>query len=99
MATISDLITDALTSIGQAGQGQSISPEMAQQGLRVTNRFMEEWSVQRLLQYYIATRTFTLTGGTGGAGGATTYTGSNGGNGGAGQSRVQHIASWSGISL
>lgn len=61
MSVLNDLIVDALTSIGQAGQGQDVSPEMSAQGLRFTNRFMQEWSTDRLLQYYIATRSFVLT--------------------------------------
>ena len=64
MSTALDIFTDALTSIGQAGQGQSISPEMSQQALRVCNRMIAKWSIQRLMLYYITTRTFSLTAGT-----------------------------------
>jgi hypothetical protein len=62
MSTFLDLATDSLVSIGQGGQGQSISPEMSQQALRVCNRMIANWSLQRLMLYVITTRTFTLTG-------------------------------------
>jgi hypothetical protein len=61
MSLFIDVASDALTSIGQAGQGQSISPEMSQQALRVCNRMIAKWSIQRLFLYIITTRTFTLT--------------------------------------
>lgn len=34
---------------------------MSQQALRVCNRMVAKWSIQRLMLYYIATRTFILT--------------------------------------
>lgn len=49
--------------LGQLGVGQSLSPEEVQQALRVYNRMAGKWSVQRLLQYWINTRQYLLTGG------------------------------------
>lgn len=61
MSTALDLFTDALTSIGEAGQGQSVSAEMSAQALRVCNRMIAEWSVQRLFLFITNTRPFALT--------------------------------------
>jgi hypothetical protein len=47
--------------IGQVGIGQSISPEMSAQAMRVGNRMLGKWSIQRLLLYTINTRPFALT--------------------------------------
>lgn len=63
MATFLDLASDALQSIGQVGIGQSLSPEQTQQTLRVANRMLAEWSIQRLMLYYVATRQFALSAG------------------------------------
>lgn len=61
MATLLDVITDSVTILGQLGVGQSLSPEEGQQGLREANRLTNKWSVQKLLQYWINTRVYTLT--------------------------------------
>ncbi len=60
MATFLDLLTDAITYIGQAGIGQSISPEQAQQGLRKCNRMTQEWSIQKLVEFVVTVRPFAL---------------------------------------
>ena len=60
MSTFLDLASDALTSIGQVGMGQSVSAEQAGQALRVCNRMMQKWSQKRLMLYTIATRPFVL---------------------------------------
>jgi len=59
-ATLLDVITDALTSIGQLGIGQTASPEMAQQAFRKANRMLQKWSLQKLLLYVVTTRPFAL---------------------------------------
>ncbi len=59
-----DLATDAMTAIGQLGTGQSISPEEAEQALRVCNRMLGKWSVQRLMLPLVSQRTFNLSPGT-----------------------------------
>ncbi len=60
MATLLDILSDALTALGQLGAGRSMSPEQAEQGLRVANRMLGKWSVQRLLLYYVVNRTYNL---------------------------------------
>lgn len=62
-ATLLDLGTDALTSIGQLGTGQSVSPEQSAQFLRVANRMIGKWSIQRLMLYLVSTRAFNLAAG------------------------------------
>ncbi len=59
-----DLATDAMTAIGQLGTGQSISPEEAEQALRVCNSLLGKWSVQRLMLPLVSQRTFNLSPGT-----------------------------------
>src|SRR5579885_1769619 len=63
MATLLDVITDAVSKIGQLGIGQSLSPDEAQQGLREANRMIGDWSIQRLLLYTVTKRPFVLTAG------------------------------------
>lgn len=63
MSTFLDLATDSLTSIGQLGTGQSASPEMVNQALRVANRILQKWSTQRLFIYTVAARPFTMVAG------------------------------------
>ena len=52
---------DSLTEIGQLGVGRSPSNEQMQQALRVCNRMLAKWSIQRLMLYTVAVRQFTLT--------------------------------------
>ena len=62
MATlISDLLTDALTDLGQLGEGQSPSPEQINRAMRYANRRLQTWSLQRFLLYTIGTRKVSLT--------------------------------------
>lgn len=58
--TLLDLITDSISYIGQAGIGQSIAPEQAQQALRKANRMLQTWSIQKLVEYVVTVRTFLL---------------------------------------
>jgi len=60
-STFLDLATDAMTAIGQLGVGQTISPEEAQQAMRVGNRMLAKWSLDRLMLFVINTRPFTMT--------------------------------------
>lgn len=60
MATFLDLATDSLTAIGQLGTGQSVSSEQSAQALRVANRMIGKWSIQRLMLYLVTTRPFNL---------------------------------------
>lgn len=60
IVTFQDILTDSLTSIGQLGTGQSMSNEQGAQGLRVGNRMIQKWSIQRLMLYLVTTRTFNL---------------------------------------
>lgn len=63
-STFLDIATDSLTAIGQLGQGRSMSPEQAEQCLRVGNRMLGKWSTQRLYLYNVFTRTYALSAGT-----------------------------------
>ncbi len=60
MSTFLDLATDALQSIGQAGTGQSISPEQSQLALRLANRMLQKWSGQKLMLFLVTQRPFGL---------------------------------------
>lgn len=48
MAIFLDIASDALTSIGQLGVGQTLAPEGATQAQRVANRMLQKWSVRKL---------------------------------------------------
>lgn len=61
MSTLLNLLSDSLTSIGQLGVGQTISPEQGQQGLRIIQRIIAKLSTRRVMMYTIAQRPFTLT--------------------------------------
>lgn len=63
MASLLDLISQSLTQIGQLGVGQTISPEQGQQGLSLIQQIIEKLSIQRVMIYTIAQRSFTLTAG------------------------------------
>ena len=62
MSTLLDVISGALTAIGQLGQGQSPNAEDAALGLRRANLLLSQWGTQRLYLYYVNTRQYTLTG-------------------------------------
>jgi len=64
MSTLLDIGTDALTSIGQLGIGQSPSAEQVAQVLRVSNRMLGKWSTSRFMLFVINTRPFVLVPGT-----------------------------------
>jgi hypothetical protein len=61
MATFLDIGTDALTEIGQLGIGRAPSAEQMQQALRVANRMLSKWSIQRLMLFTVNVRPFALT--------------------------------------
>jgi hypothetical protein len=61
MATFLDIFIDSLTEIGQLGTGRSPSSEQTQQCLRVVNRMLDKWSIQRLMLFTVAVRQFALT--------------------------------------
>lgn len=60
MSTLLDVITGALTSIGQLGQGQTPSAEDASLGMRRMNLLLGKFGTQRLFLYNIATRSHAL---------------------------------------
>lgn len=64
MATLLDLMSDALSELGQLGAGRQMSPEQSDQGLRVANRMIGKWKIQRLMLYYVGIRDYTLAAGT-----------------------------------
>ncbi len=62
MSIFVDCASDALTSIGQLGVGQSASPEQLNQALRVANRMIAKWSLQKLMLYVVDTIQVVLSG-------------------------------------
>lgn len=64
MSTFLDIASDSLTEIGQLGVGQSISPEQSQQALRLGNRMLQKWSLQRFMLPLVNSRPFVLAAGT-----------------------------------
>lgn len=60
MSAFIDIASDAITSIGQLGTGQSISPEEAEQALRAANRMIGMWNRQRLMLPLVTQRPYTL---------------------------------------
>ncbi len=60
MATVRDLIEDALRKIHVLGTGQNLTPEQAQQSLSTLNDLMGSWSVEGGLVFTETTETFTL---------------------------------------
>ena len=60
MATLMDVVSDALTAIGQLGQGQTPSPEDGAQGLRQANLIISQATTKRLMLYWVAIRQYSL---------------------------------------
>lgn len=60
MSTLLDIVTGALTCIGQLGQGQTANAEDGALGQRLMNLQLAKWSADRLLIAYVATRTYNL---------------------------------------
>lgn len=60
MSTLLDIVTGALTSLGQLGLGQTASPEDGANGQRHMNLLMGRFSAERLLIPYVATRSYAL---------------------------------------
>jgi hypothetical protein len=60
MSTALDIFTDAMQSIGQVGDGQSLSSTNAQLAMRLANRMLQKWSNQKLMLYLITQRPFSL---------------------------------------
>lgn len=61
MSTVLDVVTGALTAIGQLGQGQTAGPEDGALGLRLSNLLLSQASTKRLMLSYVATRQMNLT--------------------------------------
>ena len=80
MGTAADVCVGALTSCGQLGAGQTMSPEDGALGLRLLNLELAKASSMRLYLFNVATRTYALVatthdytiGPSGSLGGATT---------------------------
>lgn len=62
-STLLDVVSNALTALGQLGRGQGVAPEDGALGLRQSNLLLNQKSTQRLFLSYVATREYTLTGG------------------------------------
>ena len=59
-STLLDVVSSALTEIGQLGQGQTASPEDGAIGLRQANLLLSQKSTQRLFLSYVAIREYVL---------------------------------------
>lgn len=59
--TALDVISAAITSVGQLGKGRSPSAEDSDQGLRVLNWMIETWSIKKRLIFQVQTLTVPLT--------------------------------------
>lgn len=64
MSTALDIISGALTKIGELGQGQTASPEDGALGLRRLNLIISMLSTQRLTIYTVTTKMYALVAGT-----------------------------------
>ena len=77
-STLADVVNGALGAIGQLGVGQSLGPEDANLGLRLTNLLLSKATTRRSMLYSVKTRTYQLTAGvvdyTIGQGGGATFT-------------------------
>lgn len=64
MTTAGDQITGALRLIGQLAEGETASPETAQDALVALNQMIDSWSVERLAVFATQDQTFTWPSGT-----------------------------------
>jgi hypothetical protein len=64
VATVRDLIRDALFACEALGQDESVSAADSQLGMRILQRMLDTWSNRNLAVYATATSTITTTGGT-----------------------------------
>lgn len=60
VSTLLDVVSAALTAIGQVGVGQGVSTEQGAQGLRQANLLLSRKSTQRLFLSDVSTREYTL---------------------------------------
>jgi hypothetical protein len=74
MATVLDIITDALAEIGVASPGETVSPEDEALGLKKLNRLISSWTAEKLAIAGITVIDFS-------SGGSETYTFGAGGTG------------------
>jgi hypothetical protein len=65
VATVRDLIEDALREIGVLAEGETASAFQAWEGIKRLNRFIERLSLERLTIYQVTRTTWTLTSGDG----------------------------------
>jgi len=61
LATLSDVITDALLDLGVLAEGETPNAAQASAGLRATNNLVDQWKSENLLIYTITRATATLT--------------------------------------
>ena len=64
MATVRDVITEALVMLGVHADGEPLDAVQAAGGLRALNTLIESWQTERLLVYVIDRQTFSLVAGT-----------------------------------
>ena len=64
MSTLLDVVSGALTALGELGQGQTASPEDGALGQRLINLLLGKLGTQRLYLYTVDTQEWTLVPGT-----------------------------------
>lgn len=63
MATVRDMITDALIQIGMVDPSESVNAGTAQAALRELNRMIQSWNIQGLMTYALDSSVFSTVGG------------------------------------
>lgn len=63
MATVADLISDALKILGVIAAGETLSSEDQSDAFRALNRMMDSWANERLALFATSRDTYTLTSG------------------------------------
>lgn len=59
--TVSDIIQDALTTIGELQPQQTPSPEDLAYGMQTLNAILDSWSTERLNLYTVNSAQYSLT--------------------------------------
>lgn len=73
MTTATEIINQALLSIGQLAEGETPSAETSDSCLSLLNELIDSWNIERLMVPWLTQESFTLSGGT------ATYTVGSGG--------------------
>lgn len=64
MATVRDIVTDALKDLGVLAAGEAGAAAETEDGMVALNRLVDQWKAERLLIFAVTRTTFTITAGT-----------------------------------